>query len=131
MNPLGCTSEALLSEPTITSIVDQRVEIAVAPAGKPLPDIILVPLTNEDTLLVTGPGGFLDARVRIECRGRTREAAILLGDTVIAFLNGHSGTYAGMQVDSWLKEALDELDHAEDFSVYRRFFDFKVRYRAA
>lgn len=131
MNALYATVQALLADTDITDVVGQRIEISTAPEGADLPDIVIHGVTNADGQRLTGADRYPNARIRIECRARTKTQAIDLGDLVIERLTDLRGTFAGMIVDSFIQEETDETDSAEDYATHRRFFDFSVRYRKA
>lgn len=131
MNALYPTVQALLGDTNITDVVGQRIEIDTAPDGQTLPDIVIHGVTNMDGQRLEGADRYPAARIRIECRARTKTAAIDLGDLVIERLTDLRGTFGDYVVDSFIQEETDETDSAEDYSTHRRFFDFTVRYRAA
>lgn len=131
MNAIYLTIQALLAESDITDVVGQRIEFMTGPEAGTLPDIVINQITNLDGQRLSGADRYPSARIRIECRARTKTAAVDLGDIVIERLTDLRGTFAGMVVDSFIKEETDETDASEDYQTYRRFFDFSVRYRAA
>jgi uncharacterized protein DUF3168 len=131
MNAQSATIQALLSDTSITDLVSTRIEPVSAPQSGTLPDLIVRQVSNRDEILLHGPGKYPEARVRIWCRGKTVTEITTLGDAVIAFLDGHAGTYAGMAVKSFIKETLDEFDQEIDFGFHYRAIDFRVRYKTA
>jgi len=131
MNAVFATVQALLSASPVTALVGTRISPEIGVQDATMPDIIVCSIANLDTYLLSGPGKYPNARVRVECRAATVTAAISLGDAVIAYLDGLGGTFDGMAVTSFLKSETDTMDHNEDHSIHRRMIDFHVRYRAA
>lgn len=130
-NAISITVQALLGGSGVTAIVGARVEPLTAPQAGTLPDIIVNQSTSQDEMLLEGQGQYPNARIRTECRARTRTAVIALGDAVIARLRNLRGAFAGVEVTSFLQTETDMTDNAEDFSTYRRVIDWYVRYRSA
>lgn len=130
-NAVSITVQALLGGSGVTAIVGQRVEPITAPQAGQLPDLIVNQMGSQDEMLLDGQGQYPEARVRVECRSRTKTQVLAMGDAVIARLRNLRGTFAGVEVTSFLQTETDMTDHAEDFSTYRRVLDFHVRYRSA
>lgn len=131
MNAVSATIQALLDGSGVTAMVGDRVEPIASQQEGELPDIIVQQITNTDEYLVAGPGKYPSARVQLTCRARDKTNVLALGDAVIARLNGLSGTFAGMEVSSFLMEDTDVTAPEEDFKTYVRILDVRVRYRVA
>lgn len=129
MNAISAVTQALLADSGVSAIVGDRINPIIGPQGGSYPDIVVHQISNPDEILLSGTGSYPNARVQIECRASTATAAMALGDAVIAAFDGLRGTFAGMNVTSFLPTGTDTTDSATDWSTFRRLIHFSVRYR--
>ena len=126
-NPVFVTVKALLAAPAVSAAVSDRVWPVVATQETQAAHILVNQINLVDPMLLKGHSGLEEARVTIECRGRTATETIKLGDAVkLALEPIHRQVIDGVPT-SFRKEGTDVTEYADNSSFHRRIIDFYVR----
>ncbi|TIN82648.1 hypothetical protein [Mesorhizobium sp.] len=128
MSGVSLTIKALLSRPTLTAVVAQRVFPFPLPLKTKLPAIAVRMSAEDDPYLLDGAGKYPETDVEIHCVAVDADIAIELGETVKAELQDLHYTTGGADA-LYTKQPLDYSDFATDQSTARRVMGFSVRWR--
>lgn len=98
----------LLASATLTALIGEgtgsRLYWDVIAQGKASPAVALYKISAIPDHTHRGPSGLVQSRVQIDCRAKTRAAALEVSRVIEALLDGYSGTVGTIRFGSILKD---------------------------
>jgi len=128
---IAITRTVLIASAAVLALVDRNsVYPILFPQNAVPPCLVLNIVGNRDEQMLSGPGGYFEARVGVECLAETPSAAIELGTAVLSALGGIVKQTVGTATDVDITFAgIDYTDSSDDRSMCRRILHFTVRYK--
>lgn len=125
---LAAYKARLLAVPAVATKLKGGIHVAVVGQNSLRPHILLeMPEAGQD-YTHSGPVGLIDAHIRVICRCDTADAALALGDAVVAALENWTGTLSGCWV-----QLSERFNTAADFesgpNVFRHVSEYTAYYR--
>lgn len=123
----------LINNTAITELVGDRVYSQVREQSDGLPAITYQIISGIRNFDMSGPNGFVESRIQINCFAATILAAAQLSAVVRVALNGHKGGAAGVEIECCLLDDMGDLPaiepENEQMNVYAKMMDFFVLYK--
>lgn len=119
----------LVTEPTVSALVSDRVYPFRLPEGTALPAIAYQRISAQRTYTFDafGTPAWTRARIQFSCWGSTALEAIEVGEALLLSLSGYEGDMSGELIGSAMAEfELD--DYQSQDRLYRRLLDVFISY---
>ena len=121
---------ALLADPAVVLLADERIFTLLAPQGERRPCIVFTRVSELEGATLAGPDGLVETRVQLDCWAETPDEASALAEAVRARVQGLAGVFGGVTLCGAWADRLRE-DQDRDTSLWRVSRDYLVRARAA
>ena len=123
----------LINNSSITDLIGDRVYSQVREQSDGLPAVTYQVISAIRQIDMSGPNGFVEGRIQINCFAATILAAAELSEVVRLALSGFKGGAAGVRIEAMLLEDAGDLPaiepENEQMSVYAKTMDFFVLYK--
>ena len=129
MSAVFMTVRALVANTTVNAVISGRAMPFPLKQGTALPAIAVAMSDEDEPLMLAGSSRYPNATVQVHCIATTASDAIRLGEKVKAALRDLYFSDSPPVGASFVKDALDFTDFADDLSSYRRVIGFSVRWR--
>lgn len=90
----------LLANAGLTALVGDRINWSTRPQGSIVPALALTKVGGVRGYTMRGPDGLIEARVQVDCWGRTFGEAKRASRAVIAAMHGIKGVHGGVRFQS-------------------------------
>lgn len=125
---LAAYKARLLAVPAVATKLKDGIHVAVVGQNSKKPHILLELLEAGQDYTHSGPVGLIDAHIKVTCRCDTADAALELGEAVVAALEDWTGTQCGCWV-----QLSERFNTAADFesgpNVFRHISEYTAYYR--
>lgn len=123
----------LINNSSITDLIGDKVYSQVREQSDGLPAITYQVISGIRNLDMSGPNGFVEGRIQINCFAETILAAAQLSEVVRLALSGVKGGAAGVTIECMVLEDVGDLPvidpENEQMNVYAKTMDFFVLYK--
>lgn len=123
----------LINNTSITDLVGDKVYSQIREQSDGLPAITYQIISGIRNFDMSGPNGFVEGRIQINCFAETILEADRLSAVVRIALNGVKGGAAGIEIECCLLDDVGDLPAIEpgneQMNVYAKMMDFFVLYK--
>lgn len=119
----------LLASAGVAALTGTRVDWGARTQGEELPAIVLHLISDIPELKMAGVSGWSDARVQVDCIGRTASSALLTRRAVVVALQAARATSGGKKYRVFVIDGDSRPDTDSAGIVHRARADVRVHYQ--